>query len=61
MRTNFSFIIVSFSLAPTDLVHALKRVKKWKSGSLFLVIPDIFNRESILVSFRMDTRYKLRV
>ena len=25
------------------------------------VIPDIRNRESILVSFRMDTRYKLRV
>ena len=61
MRAKFSFIIVSFSLASADLVHALKRVKKWKRGSLFLVIPDIFNRESILVSFRMDTRYKLRV
>jgi hypothetical protein len=29
-----------------------------KSGSFFLVIPDSFNRESILVSFRMDPRYQ---
>ncbi len=29
-----------------------------KPGSLFLVIPDIFYRESILVSFRMDPRYQ---
>jgi hypothetical protein len=27
-------------------------------GSFFLVIPDIFNRESILFLFRMDPRYQ---
>jgi hypothetical protein len=29
-----------------------------KQESFFLVIPDSFNRESILVSFRMDPRYQ---
>jgi len=33
-------------------------VHSGKPGSLFLVIPDIVNRESILVSFRMDPRYQ---
>jgi hypothetical protein len=35
--------------------------RRREGGSIFLVIPDIFNRASILVSFRMDTRYKLQV
>jgi len=29
-----------------------------KPEFLFLVIPDIFNRESTLISFRMDPRYQ---
>jgi hypothetical protein len=52
------------------LVYALQRVKKWESGSLFLVIPDIVYRESILIavipatfailgSFLMDPRLQL--
>jgi hypothetical protein len=36
----------------------LSAVHSGKPGSLFLIIPDIFNRESIWVSFRMDPRYQ---
>jgi hypothetical protein len=36
----------------------LSAVHSGKPGALFLIIPDIFNRESIWVSFRMDPRYQ---